>query len=122
MHVISPRELSRKITEYWQPLIVGELNGQVVKIAKLKGEFIFHHHDHEDEMFYVLDGTLKIEFPGETKTLSTGEFIIIPRGVEHKPVADEEVEIMLFEPATTRNTGNIVNERTVSSSRKLDNL
>jgi len=87
--------------------IVGELNGQYIKLAKLKGEFVWHAHENEDEMFYILSGTLKIEFRDKIEIINPGEFIIIPKGVEHKPVANEEVEIMLFEPKETLNTGKI---------------
>lgn len=119
MHVIAPQKLMSQISEHWQPMIIGELNGQVVKIARLYGEFIFHHHEDEDEMFYVLKGTLQIDFPESSKTVKQGELIIIPRGIEHKPVAREEVEIMLFEPASTLNTGNIINERTINSPKTM---
>jgi len=100
--------LSDKFAQFdapWSPKIVGELNGQHVKLVRLKGEFVWHKHDHEDELFFVVDGTLKIEFRDKTVTLVKDEFLIIPKGVEHKPVADEEVLVMLFEPATTLNTG-----------------
>jgi mannose-6-phosphate isomerase-like protein (cupin superfamily) len=93
------------IPDYWNPLIVGELNGQYVKLAKLKGEFVWHKHDHEDEMFYVLKGCLSIEFRDKTIEIHENEFLIVPKGVEHKPVADEEVSVMLFEPVSTINTG-----------------
>lgn len=99
-------------SDHWNPRIVGELNGQHVKLAKLKGEFLFHHHENEDELFYVVKGTLKMEFRDRTEIIREGEMIIVPKGVEHKPVADEEVHVMLFEPATTLNTGNLKNERT----------
>ena len=95
------------IDEYWSPKIVGELNGQYVKLAKLKGEFIWHSHKDEDELFYIIHGELEIQFRVETKTLRKGEFIIIPKGVEHKPVAREEVHILLFEPKSTVNTGEV---------------
>ena len=98
--------------DHWNPRIVGALNGQLVKLAKLKGEFVWHHHDDEDELFYVLSGTLKMEFRDRTVVLEPGEMIVVPKGVEHRPVADEEVAIMLFEPETTLNTGNLKNERT----------
>ena len=98
--------------DHWNPRIIGELNQQHVKIAKLKGEFIWHKHDDEDEMFLVLDGTLKIAFRDRTETIQENEIIIVPKGVEHKPIAEEEVSIMLFEPVTTINTGAIENERT----------
>ena len=98
--------------DHWNPRIIGELNKQHVKLAKIKGEFIWHKHDDEDEMFLVLKGTLKIEFRDRTETIQENEIIIVPKGVEHKPIAEEEVSIMLFEPATTINTGALENERT----------
>lgn len=100
------------IQEHWNPKIVGELNGQYIKLAKLKGEFVWHKHDQEDEMFLVLKGTLKIEFRDKMVSLSANEFMIVPAGVVHKPIAEQEVEIMLFEPKTTLNTGNVIEERT----------
>lgn len=99
-------------TEYWSPKIVGELNGQHVKLAKFYGEFVWHKHDNEDEMFFVVDGTLRIEFRDKTVEINKGELIIVPSGVEHKPVAEQEVAVMLFEPATTLNTGDTENELT----------
>ena len=105
--------------DYWNPRIIGELNGQQVKVAKLKGEFVWHKHDHEDELFFVVKGCMKIEFRDKTVTLNPNEFIIVPRGVEHKPVADEEVELMLFEPATTLNTGDLINEFTKENLDKI---
>ncbi len=102
--------LSKKLSQFsdhWNPRIVGELNGQHVKLAKLQGEFPWHKHDHEDELFYVIKGELQLQFRSEIKTLQAGEFLIVPKGVEHRPVAKEEVEVMLFEPATTINTGNL---------------
>ena len=99
-------------SEYWSPKIVGELNGQHVKLAKLKGEFVWHKHDEEDEMFLVIDGVLKMEFRDKTIILNKNEFLIVPKGTEHRPVADSEVLVMLFEPATTLNTGNTENEMT----------
>ena len=107
--------ISQKLAQFkdhWNPRIIGELNQQHVKIAKLKGEFIWHKHDDEDEMFLVLKGTLKIEFRDRTETIQENEIIIVPKGVEHKPIAEQEVSIMLFEPATTINTGDLDNERT----------
>lgn len=96
------------ISEHWRPRLVGELNGQEVKLAKLQGEFIWHHHADEDELFMVVRGRLRIEIRGqEPVELEPGQFLIVPRGVEHRPVAEEEVELMLFEPAGTRNTGNV---------------
>lgn len=106
-------------SEYWSPKIVGELNGQHVKLAKFKGEFVWHQHEQEDEMFFIVEGTLTIEFRDKTITLNKGELMIVPRGVEHKPVAEHEVSVMLFEPATTLNTGNTENELT---QHQLDRL
>lgn len=105
------------INEHWSPKIAGELNGQHVKLVKFKGEFTWHHHDNEDELFYVVKGKFKMELEGRSIEVNEGEFIIIPKGVEHKPVADEEVHVMLFEPASTLNTGNVKNEFT---KEKLD--
>ncbi len=99
-------------SDYGNQRIVGELNGQQVKLVKQKGEFIWHKHINEDELFYVVNGSLKMEFRDKTIVINENEFLIAPRGVEHRPVADEEVSIMLFEPGTTLNTGNIKNERT----------
>ena len=98
--------------EHWSPKIVGELNGQQVKLAKLQGSFMWHHHEAEDELFYVVKGRLKILLRDQTIELNAGEFFIVPRGVEHLPVAEEEVWVLLFEPASTLNTGNTVNEKT----------
>ena len=103
------------ISEHWSPRIVGEINDSHVKLVKLKGEFVWHHHEKEDEMFYVVKGELLMRLRKKDITVNAGEFIIIPKGVEHLPVANEEVHIMLFEPKTTVNTGNIQNERTKSS-------
>ena len=107
--------ISQKLAQFndhWNPRIIGELNHQNVKLAKLKGEFIWHKHDDEDEMFLVIKGSLKIAFRDRTETIKENEIIIVPKGVEHKPIAEEEVSIMLFEPATTINTGALENERT----------
>ena len=101
------------IDQYWSPRIAGELNGQYVKLAKLKGEFLWHVHEAEDELFLVVQGRLTILLRGENVTLEAGEFLIVPRGVEHKPVAEEEAHVLLFEPKTTVNTGNIRDERTI---------
>ena len=98
--------------EYWSPKIVGELNGQHVKLAKLKGEFVWHHHEAEDEMFLVVRGQLTMKLRDRDIVLNPGEFVIVPRGVEHKPVAAEEVQVLLFEPQGTLNTGNVQDEHT----------
>ncbi len=102
-------------SDHWQPRVIAELNGQQVKLAKLLGAFDWHHHEAEDELFYVLEGRLRMELRDRHVWLEPGEMLVVPRGVEHRPVADEEVAILLFEPATTRNTGNVVNERTVDA-------
>ena len=99
------------IEEHWRPKVVAELNGQEVKLVKFKGEFPWHHHENEDEMFLALKGSFRIEFRDENVELAEGEFLVVPKGVEHRPVADEEVEVMLFEPAGVRNTGNIEDEK-----------
>lgn len=99
-------------SEHWSPKIVGELNGQHVKLAKLKGEFVWHKHDHEDELFFVIKGSFKMEYRDRTVVVNENEFLIVPKGVEHRPVADEEVSIMLFEPASTLNTGDAESELT----------
>jgi mannose-6-phosphate isomerase-like protein (cupin superfamily) len=104
---------------HWQPKVVGELNGQQVKLVKFQGEFLWHHHELEDEMFLVVGGSFVMEFRDRHVTLKEGEFIIVPRGVEHRPVAPQEAEVLLFEPATTLNTGNVVSERTVPTPQHL---
>lgn len=104
------------VTEPWQPRLLGELNGQHVRIAKLEGEFVWHAHENEDEMFLVIAGTMRIEFRDGNVDLEKGDMLIIPRGVEHKPIADEEAAVLLFEPATTLNTGTAPkSDRTVDS-------
>jgi mannose-6-phosphate isomerase-like protein (cupin superfamily) len=99
-------------SDHWSPKIVGELNGQQVKLVKFLGEFTWHKHDNEDELFYVVKGSFDMEYRDKTVTIRENEFIIVPRGTEHRPVAKEEVSVMLFEPATTLNTGNIINDFT----------
>ncbi len=98
--------------DYWNPRIIGELNGQQVKLVKFKGEFVWHKHDNEDELFYVLKGEFKIEFRDRTVELKENEFILVPKGVEHRPVAEKEVSVMLMEPASTINTGDQKGELT----------
>ncbi|MFT4566754.1 MAG: mannose-6-phosphate isomerase-like protein (cupin superfamily) [Saprospiraceae bacterium] len=105
--------------EYWTPKVVGELNNQFVKIAKFRGDFVMHKHELEDELFYVIQGKLFIELINKTLELEAGEFVIIPKGVEHKPYAPEEVSVMLFEPQSTLNTGNTKNELTVADLDKI---
>jgi mannose-6-phosphate isomerase-like protein (cupin superfamily) len=106
MDKINIAEKLSLFNDYWNPRIAGELNGQQVKLVKFKGEFVWHKHDNEDEMFYVLKGKFNMEFRDKTVTLNENEFLIVPKGVEHRPVAAEEVWVMLFEPAATFNTGN----------------
>ncbi|MGF9908027.1 cupin domain-containing protein [Brevibacillus porteri] len=108
-----------QIMDYWNPRIGGELNDSYVKMVKIKGEFIWHHHDHEDEMFFVWKGRLIIRLRDGEITINEGEFVIIPKGVEHQPIAEEEVHLLLIEPKTTLNTGNVVNERTVSIPQRI---
>jgi mannose-6-phosphate isomerase-like protein (cupin superfamily) len=111
-------EAFASITEHWRPKVVGELNGQEVKLSKFKGEFIWHQHENEDELFLGVKGRFRLEFRDRSVEIGPGDFIIVPRGVEHRPVADEEVEVLLFEPANLRNTGNVVHERFTDVSRK----
>ena len=119
MNAVNLDEKLRLITDHWQPHIVGELNGQHVKLAKLHGEFVWHHHAHEDEMFLVLKGKLTMRFRDRDVTVQPGEFIIVPRGVEHQPVADAEVHVLLFEPAGTVNTGNVTDTRTHTDLKRI---
>lgn len=112
--VILAEKFSR-ITEQWKPRVAATLNGQEVKLAKLQGEFVWHHHEQEDELFMPIKGQLKIELRDRTIVLEPGEFFVVPKGVEHKPVAEQEVHLLIFEPAGTLNTGNITNDRTVDT-------
>ncbi len=107
MEKVNLAEKFALIGEYWRPKVVGELNGQEVKLVKFRGEFPWHHHEAEDEMFMAVRGSFRLEFRDKTVALSEGEFVIVPRGVEHRPIAEEEVEVLLFEPSNLRNTGNI---------------
>ena len=111
--VVNLKEKFDRISEYWKPKIVAELNESHVKVVKVKGEFVWHHHDREDELFLVVDGDLRIELPGKTLRIRAGEFAVIPRGMEHRPVAKEEVHIVLLEPKSTVNTGQVRSDRTV---------
>jgi mannose-6-phosphate isomerase-like protein (cupin superfamily) len=119
MEKVNIADKFKKITEYWKPYIAGELNGQLVKLDKLKGEFVWHHHEHEDELFLVVKGRFRMELRDRHIWLEEGEFLVVPRGVEHRPVADEEAWIVLFEPATTLNTGNVQNERTLHELERV---
>lgn len=108
-----------QFSDHWSPKIIAELNGQHVKLVKLRGEFVWHHHEHEDELFLVVRGSFRMEFRDRTVELREGEMIVVPRGVEHRPVADEEASVMLFEPASTINTGSAGGERTVAQPQRL---
>ena len=119
MDKVSVQEKLSLFHDYWNPRIVGELNGQHVKLVKFKGEFVWHSHEHEDEMFYVVNGIMKMEFRDRTVAVNKNEFIIVPRGVEHKPVAIDEVSVMLFEPASTVNTGTAGGELTRENLEKI---
>ena len=105
---INIQEKLDSFNDYWNPRIAGRLNGQLIKLVKFKGEFVWHKHDNEDEMFLVLHGSFNMELRDKTLTISTGDFIIIPKGTEHRPVAESEVHVMLFEPDTTLNTGDAI--------------
>ena len=109
----------RLFHEYWSPKIVGELNESYVKLVKFKGEFVWHFHEREDELFLVLKGRLLMKFRDREVWINEGEFIVVPRGVEHMPVAEEEVHVLLLEPKTTVNTGNVANERTLHQLQRL---
>ena len=119
MEKVNLTESFSKISDHWNPRIAGELNGQQVKLVKFKGPFAFHFHEKEDELFFVVKGSFDMEFRDKTITLNEGEFLIVPKGTEHRPNAKDEVEVMLFEPASTLNTGNIENERTVKNLQHL---
>ena len=119
MEKVNLAEKLSLFNDYFSPKIVGELNGQQVKLVKFKGEFVWHHHDNEDELFYVVKGNFDMEFRDKVVTINEGEFIIVPRGVEHRPNAREEVHVVLFEPGTTLNTGNVKNEMTLEQLEKI---
>ena len=127
MNKINLQQKLSLFSDYWEPHIAGELNGQYVKLVKFKGPFTWHHHEQEDELFMVLQGRFRMEYreadgdaaPDRSIWLEEGEMIIVPRGVEHRPVADEECHVMLFEPASTLNTGNIVDEFTVRNLQQI---
>ena len=114
MEKINIEEKFALFNEYWSPKVIGEINESSVKLAKFKGEFTWHSHDHEDEMFLIFKGALTIKFRDKDIHLTEGECIIIPRGVEHMPVAAEEAQVILIEPKTTLNTGNVINDKTIA--------
>ncbi|QJR12432.1 hypothetical protein DSM104443_03518 [Usitatibacter rugosus] len=119
MEKVNIAEKLSKFATHWDPKVVGELNGQMVKLVKFLGPFTWHSHANEDEMFYVVKGEFDMEFRDRTVHLGTGEFIVVPRGVEHRPNAQAEVHVMLFEPAATLNTGNVVNELTKATLQRI---
>jgi mannose-6-phosphate isomerase-like protein (cupin superfamily) len=116
---ISLDEKFAAFSDHWHPRVVAELNGQQVKLTKFRGAFVWHHHEHEDELFLVHRGSFRMEFRDRVVELRAGDLLVVPRGVEHRPVADEEVEVLLFEPAGTLNTGNVRDERTVEALERL---
>jgi mannose-6-phosphate isomerase-like protein (cupin superfamily) len=120
--MIEPVNLAQKFgafSDYWQPKIVGELNDSYVKLVKLKGEFVWHQHEHEDELFLVIKGRLLIKLRDRDLVVNEGEFVVIPRGVEHLPVAEDEVHVLLLEPKATLNTGDVRNEHTVANLERI---
>lgn len=119
MEKVNLAEKFGRFSEHWRPRVVGELNGQQVKLAKLLGSFDWHHHEAEDELFLVVRGALRIEFRDRDVVLQEGEFLIVPAGVEHRPVAEEEAHVLFFEPASTLNTGNLRNERTRAELERI---
>jgi mannose-6-phosphate isomerase-like protein (cupin superfamily) len=116
---VSLSEKLSQFSDHWNPRIVGELNGQHVKLVKFHGEFVWHHHDAEDELFLVVEGRFRMDFRDRQVWLERGEFLIVPRGVEHRPVAEGEVSVLLFEPAGTLNTGNVADDRTRTTLERL---
>jgi len=113
MKKINLQEKLSLFDEHWTPKIIGELNGQYVKLAKIKGEFIWHKHDQEDELFMILKGSLVMELPGEKVVLNEGDIFIVPKGVDHRPIAEQETHLLLFEPVATAHTGDVRTDRTV---------
>jgi len=119
MSKINLREKLTLFSDYWKPKIIADLNGQHVKLVKFRGEFVWHHHETEDEFFLVVGGRFRMEFRDRHEWIEQGECIVVPRGVEHRPVAEEEVSVLLFEPASTLNTGNVQGDLTVSEPERL---
>ncbi len=120
MHPINLNRAFARFDDTWQPRIVGELNGQHVKLVKLEGPFVWHHHADADELFLVVAGRLRMQYRDREVTVDNGEFVIVPRGVEHRPVADVPCQVLLLEPVGTLNTGNVRGDRTVDEPRHLD--
>lgn len=119
MNKVNIKEKLDLITDYWKPIIVGELNEQQVRLVKIKGEFVMHKHDNEDELFLVIKGLLKMDYGDKIADVREGEFIIIPRGVKHRPISDGETHLLLFEPEATLNTGDVRNDLTLDSPEKM---
>jgi len=119
MHTVNIAQKFSQFNELWSPKILGEINDSYIKAVKVAGEFVWHHHDDEDEMFLVVKGHLRMKFRDHEELVRPGEFIIVPRGVEHLPVSDEETQVLLFEPKSTLNTGNVTNERTLAQLETL---
>ncbi|WP_158838953.1 cupin domain-containing protein [Polaribacter sp. L3A8] len=119
MSVINLQDKLTLFSDHWSPKKIGELNGQQILLAKLKGEFVFHKHDYEDELFMVIKGSLDIELRNKTVTLKEGEFYIVPKGVEHKPIAKEEVHVLLFEPLSIKHTGDVIADITVETYQSI---
>jgi mannose-6-phosphate isomerase-like protein (cupin superfamily) len=119
MDKVNLRDKLALFSAHWSPKIVGELNGQLVKLVKFQGPFVWHHNKDEDEMFLVVKGRFRMEYRDRHIWLEEGEFLVVPRGIEHRPVADEEAHVLLFEPASTLNTGNVQNERTLERLERI---
>jgi mannose-6-phosphate isomerase-like protein (cupin superfamily) len=119
MHTVNIAQKFSQFSEMWSPKILGEINDSYIKAVKVAGEFVWHHHDNEDEMFLVVKGLLRMKFRDHEELIRPGDFIIVPRGVEHLPVSDEETQVLLFEPKSTLNTGNVTNERTLAQLETL---
>jgi len=119
MKTVNIAQKFSQFDEHWSPKILGEINDSYVKAVRFQGEFVWHHHDNEDEMFLVVEGRMRMKFRDHEEVVRPGEFIIVPRGVEHLPVADEETQVLLFEPKSTLNTGNVTNERTLPQLERI---
>ena len=119
METVNLKSKFAQFSDHWNPRIIGEVNDCFLKAVKFTGEFVWHHHESEDELFLVMKGTLRMKFRDHEAVVREGEFVVVPRGVEHCPAADEEVHVVLIEPKSTLNTGNIVNERTVAQPQRI---
>jgi mannose-6-phosphate isomerase-like protein (cupin superfamily) len=119
MNTVNLKQKLSLISDHWKPCIIGEVNDCHVKAVKFKGDFLWHHHENEDELFLVVKGRLRMKFRGHESIVNEGEFVVVPRGVEHCPAADEEVHVILIEPKSTLNTGNITNERTIAQLERI---